>query len=116
MYLRMMNRLDVQNAVKIIEEYIQSTEATEQVLDRIRKATEILDAHYGGQRSPKDMGGFVFFMTGEQEREVILNYYQLDEELAEYSDVVCTDDSVTWKEELYLRGSDDGIVILYPAK
>lgn len=114
MHLRLMNKLDLDGIEENIEDILQSPEAMASVWGRVRTAVEILDTAYGEQRSGTDMGGFVFVATSEQDKKEVLEFYSLEEELAEYSDTIIRIGSVTWHEELYLRSSEDAVVIIYP--
>lgn len=114
MHLRLMNKLDIEGSFGIIKNFISDQKAAERILGRIRTAIEILDDSYGGQRTSKDMGGFVFFASGEKEKKRILDFYKLEEDSSEYSDIICQTSSGTWYENLYLRNSDDAVIIVYP--
>ena len=64
------------------------------------------------------MGGFVILLTdthsSKQIRRKILGCYALSEDNSEYKEEICKEDSgKIWFEELYLRGSDDAVVIIY---
>lgn len=115
MHLRLMNKLDLNGIGGHIKNIFQPPEAMASVWGRVRTAVEILDTAYGEQRSGTDMGGFVFFATSEQDKKEVLDFYSLDEKLAEYSDTIIQVGSVTWHEELYLRSSEDAVIIIYPA-
>lgn len=116
MHLRLMNKLDVEGSLGVIKNFISDQASEEQILGRIWTAIEILDNSYGSQRTSKDMGGFVFFTSGEKEKNRILDFYRLEEKSAEYSDIICQTSSGTWYEDLYLRSSDDAVIIVYPIK
>ena len=51
--------------------------------------------------------------SGEVRRQ-ILECYSLSENDSEYQEEICREsEQKTWIEELYLRGSDDAVVIIY---
>ena len=115
MHLRLMNKLDLDGIGGNIGDILQPPEAMASVWGRVRNAVEILDTAYGEQRSGTDMGGFVFVATSEQDKKEVLDFYSLEEKLAEYSDTIIQIGSVIWYEELYLRSSEDAVIIIYPA-
>lgn len=114
MRLRLMNKLDLDGIGGNMEDIFQNPAVVASVWGRVQTAVEILDTTYGGQRSATDMGGFVFLATLEQDKKEILDFYSLEEKLAEYSDTIIQTGSVTWHEELYLRSSEDAVIIIYP--
>lgn len=114
MHLRLMNKLDLDGIGGNMEDIFQNPAVVASVWGRVQTAVEILDTTYGGQRSATDMGGFVFLATLEQDKKEILDFYSLEKKLAEYSDTIIQTGSVTWHEELYLRSSEDAVIIIYP--
>ena len=118
MYLRIMNKLDVSCMKEAIQEDIKNPAAFQKVFGRISDAIASLDESYGEGREALSMGGFVFLLTdihssGEIRRQ-ILECYALFENDSEYQEEICKEDSgKIWFEELYLRGSDDAVVIIF---
>ena len=118
MYLRIMNKLDVSCMEEAIREAIENPVIFEMVFERISNAIAVLDEAYGEGREALNMGGFVFLLTdtysSEQIRRQLLECYFLSEEDSEYKEEICKEDNgKIWFEELYLRGSDDAVVIIY---
>ena len=118
MYLRIMNKLDAACMKETIREAIENPVIFEMVFERISNAIVVLDEAYGEGREALSMGGFVFLLTdthsSKQIRRQILECYALFEDDSEYKEELCKeDDGKGWFEELYLRGSDDAVVIIY---
>ena len=113
MYLRLMNELDVNILEDELQDKVSST-----VINRIREQIEILDGAYGSRRGSKDMGGYILFFDSKSSYENsvnnIMQFYRLDSDLYEYSDCISEEDSMCWKEELYLLSSDDALVLIHP--
>ena len=121
MYLRIMNKLDVSCMKEAIQEAIENPIVFEKVFGRISDAITSLDEAYGEGRESLSMGGFVFLLTdihnSGQMRRQILECYSLSEEVSEYREEICRESGQkTWIEELYLRGSDDAVVIIHAQK
>lgn len=117
MFLRIVNRLDLDCMEAMIAGAIKEDAWKEMVMDRIRETVGILDGSYRKERMPYDMGGYVFLVTEVQEQEEarskIIECYHLGQKL-EYSDILCEGDGIQWHEDLYLATDDDSIVIIYP--
>lgn len=118
MYLRIMNKLDVLCMERTIREAIENPAVFGKVFERISNAIAVLDEAYGEGREALSMGGFVFLLTdthsSEQIRRKILECYGLSGDDSEYKEEICKGDNKTrWFEELYLRGSDDAVIIIY---
>lgn len=117
MYHRISNRLDV----KLLEKTMSLAEIPN-VVGRISEIIATLDENYGINRGNGTMGGYVLFFGTSSEysnlKNDIFEYYKLDEDLYEYSDVIAISgigkNSVEWVEELYLLSSDDALVFVYP--
>ena len=121
MYLRIMNKLDVACMKEAVQEAIKNPIVFKKVFGRISDAITSLDEAYGEGRESLSMGGFVFLLTdshsSEQIRRQILECYSLSEEESEYREEICRESGQkAWIEELYLRGSDDAVVIIYAQK
>lgn len=117
MFLRIVNRLDIDCMETMIADAIKQDNLKKTVIDRIKKATDILDESYGKERMPYDMGGYVFLVTEVQEQEEarkkIIGCYHAGQKL-EYSDILCEGQGIQWHEDLYLITDDDSIMIIYP--
>lgn len=113
MYLRIINRLDIDMLVK-------SEIVNHDVLNRVSEQIETLDEAYGAYRSSRDMGGYVLLFLDEDSYNnsigAILEFYKIDESLYEYSDCIAEEilNKVEWMEELYMLGSDDALVLIHP--
>lgn len=118
MYLRIMNQLDVSCMGETIKKEIENPHVSETVFERVSHAVTVLDDAYGKGRKAFDMGGFVFLLTDTHDskrmKSQILDCYALSEENNEYTEEICkgTGQEV-WQEEMYLRSSDDAVVIIY---
>lgn len=93
----------------------------EKVWNTLADRIKIMDNYYGKDRDiEKDMGGYcVIFPSGQildtKEYDSILNKYHLQQGEWEYQEQIVSDKvSEVWIEELYLAGSDYGIVLFYP--
>ncbi len=118
MYLRIMNRLDVSCMGETIKREIKNPHVSEAVFERVSHSIAVLDDAYGKERKAFDMGGFVFLLTdthdSEYMRSQILDCYALSEENSEYTEEICKGaGQEVWQEEMYLRSSDDAVVIIY---
>lgn len=116
-----MNRLDVSCMGETIHKVIDNPKISEVIYNRICHSISILDNAYGERREAFAMGGFVFLLTdirnAKYMRREILDCYALSEENSEYTEEICREkDNTIWQEELYLRSSDDAIVIIYVKK
>ena len=106
---------------KIIHQNLTNKENFHELVERLTDYVVILDAEYSADRESFAQGGYVFFISNCEEaetaREEIIRCYNLDGQL-EFGNVFlkCEDTKEIWKEELYLRSSDDAVVIIYPLK
>jgi hypothetical protein len=92
------------------------------VIDEIEKVISILDTYYGTERDfQNDDGGYILIMLpdvmniSESKRSMFLEKYSIQEDTAEYHDVVA-DGNTEWHTELYLISNDYGIVLVYPMR
>lgn len=88
------------------------------VLAQVLLKAEILDNYYGTERDiEKDMGGFCMIIPELEERanvyQELFKKYGLQEELYEYRDIIVGEEK-DWIEELFLVGTEYGIVIFCP--
>lgn len=118
MYYRIKNQFD---AKILADEITELGSFPHYIADRIIELAKILDDAYGGDRGSYAMGGYVLLFPNEHNYSVyvnqILGFYNLDLEDFEYSEIVgekIMDDRKIWKEELYLLGSDDSLVLIHP--
>ncbi len=114
MYYRIMNQLDKE----IFAE--NHPKLNLQVLERLEEITQTLDSSYGSLRSSHSLGGFVLFFNSSHSYNntfsKIVDYYHLDKDESEYSEVIAEDkeQNQEWWEELYLLSSDDALVFIHP--
>lgn len=113
-----MNRLDLSCMEQAIKREIENPDVSEAVFERVSHSVSVLDDAYGEARKAFDMGGFVFLLTDAHDashiRSQILDCYSLAEENSEYTEEVCRGTGhEVWLEEMYLRSSDDAIVIIF---
>lgn len=118
MYYRIKNQLD---AGILAEEILETNAFPKLIADRVTELTNILDDAYGADRGAYAMGGYVFIFPSEENYEKnvsrILDFHHMEFEGYEYSDDIgetVLEDGRYWKEELYLLGSDDGLVLIHP--
>lgn len=115
MYQRLMNKLDVMIFKREMADMIP-----EEVIEHICEQIEVLDNIYGSYRGSKDMGGYILFFQNNSIHKAlvaeVLDFYNLDSELYEYSDEICNCKNQIWKEKLYMLGSDDALVLVYPTE
>lgn len=120
MFLRIMNKLDLECMSDTINKEISKPEMAEQILKRLRTSVHILDSAYGESREALSMGGFIFLLTdlseAEQLRQKILDFYDLSDLDSEYTEEICRDKDNIWIEDMFLRSSEDAIVIIYMKK
>lgn len=116
MYQRVKNKLDAGFLCSKLCEI-----GTEQiVIDRVNEVIDTLDDSYGEKRNSYAMGGYILFFQHENDYEksiaAILDFYNLKEDLYEYSDCIneMSKTDPKWWEELYMLGSDDALVIIHP--
>ncbi len=105
-----------------LEELAEKFQIPPEVVKEIQKTILILDSNYGDDRDvDRDDGGFVLLLLSENEEEInkaydaILQKYSLQQELAEFEDVIIQDRQKEWHIVLFLAGSEYGITIVYPA-
>lgn len=116
MFLRIKNRLDME----LLEEELRKIGLEEIVINRLKEIVDSLDDAYGSYRNAYAMGGYVLLFLDndiyEKSFDKIMNFYNLDKEMYEYSD--CINEKMTgnvsWWEELYLLSSDDSLVLVHP--
>ena len=118
MYYRIKNQLD---AEILSEEILRTRYYPKLIADRVVEITNILDDSYGANRGAYAMGGYVLLFPDEQNYSInvnrILGFYHLGIDEYEYTERVgetVLDDGKIWKEELYLLGSDDSLVLIHP--
>ena len=93
----------------------------ESVWNALADRVKIMDNYYGKDRDiEKDMGGYCIIFPHDQTLDVkeykfILDKYHLRQGEWEYRERIVSDNvSEVWMEELYLVGSDYGIILFYP--
>ena len=118
MYYRIKNQLD---AEFLSEEIARTGNYPSIIADRIVEITNILDDAYGANRSEYDMGGYVLLFPNTENYSNcvnrILEFYHLKLDDCEYSERIgeqILDGGRAWNEDLYLLGSDDSLVLIYP--
>ena len=117
MYLRIMNQLDLECIREMLERSIPDEETRKNITSRLEQIIHTLDEFYFSDRNSFSYGGFVFLITEKHEaekvREKIIQCYHLKNKM-EYDESICQNEGNVWKEELFLRSSEDSIVIIYP--
>ena len=95
--------------------------------DRILEQASVIDDNYNdsqkcGGRNRWDYGGYVLFFPDEESYEraavEIWDFYNIDPTMYEYADFV-GDSEMTetqWIEKLFLLGSDDSLLLIYPRR
>lgn len=91
------------------------------VIDEVERVVKILDCYYGEKRDvDNDDGGYVYLISSENAGTVrseylkILKQYNLDEDMAEFEDILCSDGEIEWHSDLFLVCNDYGVTIIYP--
>ena len=95
--------------------------------DRILEQAGVLDDSYNdsgkrGGRNRWDYGGYVLFFPNEESYEKaivdIWDFYNIEPTQYEYADFVGDTemDEVQWIEKLFLLGSDDSLLLIYPRR
>lgn len=88
------------------------------VKSRAKEIMETLNRHYGEDRDvDRDLGGHIAIFSDTyqmKDHEALLNRHHLERREPEYQKPLCQDGGVTWIEELFLCGSDYGLVIIRP--
>lgn len=116
MYQRIKNKLDME----IISGFLESEQIDRKVVSRLEELISVLDEAYGACRGAFEMGGYILFFgdiqTYKNHISRLMEFYQLDKDLAEYSRQIedTADSAKRWCEELYLLSSDDSLVLVYP--
>lgn len=111
--------MDVELMQNMIHQNLTNESSYNAVLNRIISYVAILDSEYSANRKSFAQGGFLFLITDCEEaknaRDEIIQCYDIDGQI-EFESIflVNKDTKEKWKEELYLRGSDDAVVIIYP--
>lgn len=86
------------------------------VKGRAMEIIETLNRHYGKDRDvDEDLGGHVAFFPEpcqKKDHEAFLERWHLTESLRENMEVICRSGEFLWVAELYLCGSDYGVVIV----
>ena len=119
MYIRIMNQLDLECIEEMLKQSISEEKSRKAVKARLEKIIKTLDEFYFTDRNSFSYGGFVFLITDRMEAELarkkIIQCYQLEDK-QEYCECIWNNEDNIWMEELYIRSSEDSIVILYPEK
>ena len=123
MYYRIKHRFEA----KLLLDEMREAGRDVFVGDRILEQAGILDDSYNitgkvGGRNRSDYGGYVLFFPDEKsyEKDVVelWDYYHIDPTAYEYADYI--GDSMTseiqWIEKLFLIGSDDSLLLIYPKR
>ena len=117
MYQRLMNKLDVDIWSRDIKENVDSI-----VIRHVKEQITVLDDAYGSNRGSHDMGGYILFFSDYKDYEncvdKILDFYNLDKELYEYSDCINekSNNKIKWFEELYMLSSDEALIFIHPSE
>lgn len=116
----MYHRIGTSKQYQELKEQV-SQSMPESVWDALADRVKIMDNYYGKDRDiEKDMGGYCIIFPPDQTLDVkeykcILDKYHLRQGEWEYRERVISDNvSEVWMEELYLVGSDYGIIFFYP--
>ena len=82
------------------------------VKERMLEKIEVLNEHYGENRTLSDLGGFIIYVDNTGVIEELLEQFPVAE--AEYTDIFTGADEKTYAEILLLAASDYHIVIFMP--
>lgn len=93
------------------------------VMNEVERVVQILDCYYGEKRDvDNDDGGYICLILSENAEEVrreylkILKQYNLDEDMAEFEDILCSDGEIEWYSDLFIVCNDYGVTIIYPIR
>ena len=82
------------------------------VKERMVEKIEVLNEHYGENRTLSDLGGFIIYVDNIEVIEELLEQFLVAE--AEYTDIFTGVDEKTYAEILLLAASDYHIIIFMP--
>lgn len=106
-----------------LEEVQKTYSVPQEVILNIQNTLKILDRYYGAERNVyHEDGGFVLLVIPESEGEVKKEYtdlmekYNLNEDEAEFQDLLCSDEITVWHSDLFIVSNDYGITIVYNEK
>lgn len=88
------------------------------VIKEIQRTLNILDEIYGEKRDVyEDDGGFILFSNKpltNSDLNNILDKYNIKKDEAEFTDVYCKNENVSWKITLHIITNDFGITTISP--
>ncbi len=123
MYYRIKHRFEAE----LLSDEIQRIGIDKSIADRILYQIGIIDDNYNNQakiggRCRNDYGGYVLFFPDElsyrNAENKILTFYNINPDLYEYEDCIldASENQTKWMEKLFLLGSDEGLLLIYPQK
>lgn len=90
-----------------------------EVMSSIENNINILSENYGDNRdSDRNLGGYLLLFTSTKDEEllnVIYERYGINQEYAEFDDVLAENEKMQWTSRLFIISSDYGVVIVFPA-
>ena len=95
-----------------VSELEQIVQLDHLVKERMVEKIEVLNEHYGENRTLSDLGGFIIYVDNTGVIEELLEEFPVAE--AEYTDIFTGADEKTYAEILLLAASDYHIVIFMP--
>ena len=121
MYYRIKHRFEA----KLLLDEMRENNQNVFVGDRILEQIGILDDSYNvegkrGGRNRWDYGGYVLFFPdiASYEKDIVelWDFYNLNPTEYEYADYIgdSMTENVQWVEKLFLLGSDDSLLLIYP--
>lgn len=89
-----------------------------EVMSSIENNINILSENYGDNRdSDSNLGGYLLLFTSTKDEEllnVIYERYGINQEYAEFDDVLAENEKMQWTSRLFIISSDYGVVIVLP--
>ena len=92
------------------------------VIERVEEIMKVLDDAYGKGRCEDSQGGVIMLFTClddyiKKEASIMKKYHLLVSDY-EYSDIIGAEEkcNLGWTERLYLRSSEDALIVLYANK
>ena len=115
MYLRLRNLVDIEACAALFEQSHRMP-----LYEAIKEDLTLLDDAYGAERRAFDMGGYVLYFPTMHDfslsEKKLYQAYNLDSEMYESNDIIWKDEEtgIAWRRKLFLRSSDDALVLIYP--
>ena len=123
MYYKITNLTDVEclkRSIKSRKDEIKQEDYNMflEVMSSIENNINILSENYGDKRnSDRNLGGYLLLFTSTKDKEllnVIYERYGINQEYAEFEDVLAVNEKMKWISRLFIISSDYSVVIVTP--